>query len=303
MGRSREQRKATRPESARPRGNLDIIKPLARFLSLRPPSAISGGVSALSGSSSSGPSLPERAVTPLPTPPGSLWAWAVLHVGTCSSTTRPHFHLVCCRPTPPIPTLPRYSQFPATPEHPQLRRATRRAVRGARGWVSRGAVTRRTGARLPPGASPLADPWRAGRLPPGLRAPGGCNGLELGASGSRRREHAPVRWLAGAHAPERAPGRGEQREPRRGRCGSAGTPAPSRGCDPQPAARPKPGKGRWGRGGVRLWESWGRSEAATAAALEEEKEAEELLSSSQTSERPGRRARNWGGRGVCGVPG
>lgn len=113
-----------------------------------------------------------------------------------------------------------------------------------------------------------------------------------------------MRWLAGAHAPERAPGRGEQREPRRGRCGSAGTPAPSRGCDPQPAARPERGKGRWGRGGVRLWESWGRSAAATAAALEEEeKEAEELLSSSQTLERPGRRARNWGDAATAGPPG
>lgn len=112
-----------------------------------------------------------------------------------------------------------------------------------------------------------------------------------------------MRWLAGAHAPERAPGRGEQREPRRGRCGSAGIPSPSRGCYPQPAARPKRGKGRWGRGGVRLWESWGRSAAATAAALEEEeKEAEELLSSSQTLERPGRRARNWGDAATAGAP-
>lgn len=58
---------------------------------------------------------------------------------------------------------------------------------------------------------------------------------------------------------------------------------------PPPGRGGKQRKGRWGRGGVRLRESWGRS--ATAAALEEEEEAaEELLSSSQTPERPGRRA-------------
>lgn len=62
------------------------------------------------------------------------------------------------------------------------------------------------------------------------------------ASSSARRGRAgastrPVRWLAGAHAPEWAAGRGEELELRRGRCGSAGPPGLSRGCDSQPAAR------------------------------------------------------------------
>lgn len=69
---------------------------------------------------------------------------------------------------------------------------------------------------------------------------------------------------------------------------------------PPPGRGGKRGKGRLGRGGVRLRESWGRSAAATAAALEEEEAAaEELLSSSQTRERPGRRA-GTGGHGDCG---
>lgn len=64
-------------------------------------------------------------------------------------------------------------------------------------------------------------------------------------------------------------------------------------ASPPPSRGGKPGEGRWGRGGVRLRPSWGRSAAATAAAPEkEEKEAEELLSFSQTPERSGRRARN-----------
>lgn len=68
---------------------------------------------------------------------------------------------------------------------------------------------------------------------------------------------------------------------------------------------------RWGRGGVGPWASSAgrRSAAATAAAPgdedqeEEEEEEEALLSSPQTQERPGRRARNWGDAATAGSPG
>lgn len=124
-------------------------------------------------------------------------------MGTSSCLTCPHSHLVCSRHTPPIPTLPRYSQFPATPELPQLRHATRRAVRGARDGVTRGAVTRRLEPASRPASLHSQIPGARAASCPGLRARVGCNGLELGAPGSRRREHAPCA-LAGWRARARA---------------------------------------------------------------------------------------------------
>lgn len=82
----------------------------------------------------------------------------------------------------------------------------------------------------------LAGPPRARALLTGrLAATASSSARRVRAGASTR----PVRWLAGAHAPERTAGRGGELEPRRGRCGSAGTQAPSRGCDSQPAARPR----------------------------------------------------------------
>lgn len=84
---------------------------------------------------------------------------------------------------------------------------------------------------------------------------------------------------------------------------------PSRACEALPAARRTRDAGKAavgaGRLGVGPRASWGRSAAATAAAPEDEgeEEAEALLSSSQTRERPERRARNWGDAAAAGSPG
>ena len=82
-----------RPESQPGSGE----KPLERFPSRRQPSATSGGVSALSGSSSSGPLLPARAVPPTPTPRRPALS-GTSHSARGSKLvchTPPDSHLVC----------------------------------------------------------------------------------------------------------------------------------------------------------------------------------------------------------------
>lgn len=201
-GRRRERRKGGRPERSSAGQDLER-KTLARCPSRRPPPAASGRVSALSGISSSGctpsarPPPPRRPLSPGP---------GCSACGRSSPPTRPRFYLACSRPAPPARSLPR---------NPNPWRRPSPLNSGARDSAPTVTVTRPAEARLDPAASPLERRVRAGA--------------------STR----PARWLAGAHAhaPERASGRGAQLEPGRGRCGSAGAPAPRRHCDSQPAGR------------------------------------------------------------------
>lgn len=123
------------------------------------------------------------------------------------------------------------SQSPATPELPGPRRATRRAMRGARDAVTRGAVTRSTRVHLSLGAPPSAGPARQRARGPPRAGVSLASRLAATASSAASRVLAgtstrSVSWLAGAHAPVRTRGRGEQHDPRRGRCGRAGAPGP-----------------------------------------------------------------------------
>lgn len=158
---------------------------------------------------------------------------------------------------------------------------------GAKGRRRRGAVT---GPRAP--SARVSRARRVGVAPARVRA------LRSGWRGRTR-----ARARAGSEAGRG--GRAARVRAGEGRCGSAGTPAPAAPASlcPPPGGRGKRGRRWWGRGGVGPWASWGRSAVATAAAPEDEgeEEAEALLSSSQTRERPERRARNWGTRRLQGA--
>lgn len=180
-------------------------KPLERCPSRRPPSATSGGVSALSGSSSSGPQLPARAVPPSPRRPALSGTRHSARGCRLVSHTRPDSHLVCS-PTHSSSPFPA-SFFPIVGDA----RASSTRARDPQGGVRReGPGSGRSCNpmdRRPPLAPRLSARgssarWAASR--PGLtHGPVGCNGLELGAPGSRWREHAPCA-LASRRARARA---------------------------------------------------------------------------------------------------
>lgn len=229
-----------------------------------PPSAASGRVSALSGSSSSGAALPARAV-PHPTPP------ALCGPDRSARASHPSLlHLVCFRPTPSVLCLPRY---------PNPRRRPSSLNSSARDPVTRGTVIHPTDRNRP----------RSRRLSLARWVRAGAN-------------TRPVRWLAGAHAPERAAGRGEQLEPGRGRCGSAGAPAPSRGCDSQPAAgrEGKRGKGRAGAGRRAALEELGEERGGDGGGSRRGEGGGGAPFLFSDPERLGRRARNWGDAATAG---
>lgn len=211
------------------------VKSLARFPSGRPPSATSGGVSALSGSFSSSPALPARAI---------LHPTLSLGMGRSARGCEHAFH-----PSPLLPSLfPIHSSQPLSflvIPIPGDARAPLTQARDPAGDARReGPGHKRSGNPTHPSPPPAPRPstrrsrvrgptraqvWLVSRL----AATASSSACRVLAGASTR----PVRWLAGAHAPVRAPGRGEQHEPRRCRCGRAGAPAPGRGSDSQPSGR------------------------------------------------------------------
>ncbi|XP_043303309.1 translation initiation factor IF-2-like isoform X2 [Cervus canadensis] len=238
-GRIRSAKRRAVWETRVPPGSRE--KPLERFPSRRPPSATSGGVSALSGSSSSGPLLPARAVPPTLRRPALSGTSHSARGSELVSHTPPDSHLVYS-PTHSSNPFPA-SFFPILGDA----RASSTRARDPQGGVRRegpgGGRSYNPTDRRPPLASRLSvrgSSARGGASRPGLtRGPVGCNGLELGAPGSRWREHAPCA-LASGRARARADcgaGRRARATARSVRIGWHS--GPSRGCDSQPAARPK----------------------------------------------------------------
>lgn len=248
----------------------------------RSPSAASGGVSALSVSCVLA-LRSRRAQCPQSAPP-HFWPWAVRCLG-------PRARPISVCPQSSVSHASRPSVIPNLRQRPSSHNA------GARAQRLRRPLTGLSAASLLPLAfhAKVSGAQAASRLIL-AHAPVGCNRLELGAPGSRRREHAPCA-LAGWRARARE-GSGAGRAAR-ARRGSVRIRWPS---GPQPLLRflvrrpteEESGEGDGGGGAASGPGRAGGGARRRRPRLQKPRRRRRIsLSSSQTRERPGRRARNW----------